>query len=175
MTIREATADDIEGLSRVAKASWDADYPDILTSESLREGFEEWYSESQVRESLNWANTLILVAEKAGTIAGFAHAVWERDESGETATTDTSGDILRVYVHPEYRREGLGQQLFEKTRDELTRRGVSRLRAMTLEANDVGNEFYRQLDFELVDTEQVSIGDESYRENTYAMDLETAN
>ena len=163
MHIREATPEDADGIRTVAQESWDTDYPTILSRESIQEGVDEWYSSEQLRESLSWAGTLILVAESDDEIVGFAHAIWEREGKG---------DLLRVYVHPDYRGEGLGRRLFESVRDELVAFGADQLRAMVLEDNELGNAFYESFGFELTSTEQTTIGEETCWENTYVLDLE---
>ena len=166
MEIREASPEDTDGIRSVAKASWDTDYPDILSRESIEEGFDDWYAPDEIRESLAWANTLILVAEEDDNIVGFVHAVWDKELE--------HGDILRLYVHPDHRGVGLGSRLFEEIKDELTAVGVERLRAMVLEDNELGNAFYDGFGFEREDTQKISIGDESYRENTYVLDVSSA-
>lgn len=173
MIIREATPEDIEGIRAVAKASWDTDYPDILSRESIEDGFDEWYAPEEIRNSLTWADTLLLVAEDDDDIVGFAHAVWEKEESRSGDTTKY-GDILRLYVDPDARQEGLGRQLFEAIRDELVELDVTTLRAMVLENNELGNAFYDGFGFELEDTQNVQIGTETYRENTYTLEIDSA-
>ncbi len=164
MNIREATTDDINGIRQVAETSWDGDYPDILSRETIHEGVDEWYSPEQLRDSLAWAHTFILVAEQDDAVIGFVHAVSDRES--------TTGDILRLYVHPDYRGDGIGRQLFEAVRDKLTNNGVKQLHAMVLAENEVGNEFYRSFGFELDDTEDIVIGGEHCQENTLVLELD---
>jgi len=160
MTVREATTADIEGIRRVAEASWNVDYPGILSRESLEEGFDEWYAPDQLRESIGWTRTLLLVADRDDDVVGFVHAVWD--------PATAHGDILRLYVHPDSRGEGVGRELFEAVREELADAPVDRLRAMVLEGNDSGNAFYRHFGFGTSHREKVTIGDGTYSENTYA-------
>jgi len=163
MTVREATTADLDGIRQVAKASWNADYPDILSRESLEDGFDEWYSPDRLRDSIGWVRTLLFVAESSdGDVIGFVHAI--RDPGGD------HGNLLRLYVHPDHRGDGTGRSLFEAVRDELVDTPVDRLRAMVLEENESGNAFYRHLGFELERTELTTIGGDTYRENTYVLE-----
>ncbi len=164
MNIRDATTDDINDIRQVAETSWDGDYPDILSRETIHEGVDEWYSPDQLRDSLAWAHTVILVAERDDAVIGFVHAVFDRES--------TTGDILRLYVHPDHRGEGVGRRLFEAVRDELTAVGVAQLRAMVLAENDVGNGFYQSFGFELSDTEDITIGGERCQENTLVLSVD---
>ena len=164
MHIREATTDDVNDIRQVAEASWDGDYPDILSRETIHEGVDEWYSPEQLRDSLAWAHTFILVAEQDETVVGFVHAISDRES--------TAGDLLRLYVHPDHRGEGIGRQLFEAVRDRLAANGVEQLRAMVLAENDVGISFYQSFDFELDHTEDIVIGGEHCQEQTLVLDTE---
>ncbi|MFD1562297.1 GNAT family N-acetyltransferase [Haloarchaeobius amylolyticus] len=164
MSIRDATTDDVDAIQRVAHTSWEADYPDILSRESIQEGVDDWYTEALIRDSIIWSQALMLVAERDGSVVGFAHATFEPDEH--------TGTILRLYVDPDHRGEGIGSDLLTATRDRLFEQGVERIRAMVLAANDVGNEFYRSFGFEHTATESVQIGAESYEERTYVLERE---
>jgi len=159
MPIREAAADDLEGVRRVARASWETDYPDILSRESVDEGIEEWYDLDALAAEFDRGRTLLSVAEEDGEVVGFAHATWTGEE----------GHVLRLYVHPNHRDEGAGRALLERTETELRNRGVDRIDAMVLAENDLGRAFYEAFGFEEVDTGETTIGGETYRESRYAL------
>lgn len=159
MTIREATTDDVESIQSVAEASWEADYPGVMSRETLDTGVHEWYSSDRIRESLYWSRSHMLVAERDDEIAGFVHA--------DLLADDGVGHILRLYVAPEHRRQGIGGDLLEAACRALFEDGADHIRATVLASNDLGNEFYREFGFEPGGTETVVVGDETYRETTY--------
>lgn len=161
MTIRTATPEDAEGVRTVAEESWEADYPEILSSESIQEGLDEWYSVSGIEDAIERSYSRTLVAQRDGSVAGFVHAIWDVEKG--------DGHVLRLYVHPDHRGRGIGTDLLEAACEELFDSGADCVRAMVLEANDVGNEFYSDFGFEHVDTEEIDIGGEAYRENTYEL------
>ena len=162
MTVREATADDLEAVREVARAAWAADYPDILTRETVERGVEEWYESDQLEGKLTGSRTRLFVAcEEDGRVVGFAHAELGRDDEGY---------VLRLYVHPDYRNIGFGRRLLERTREDLFAHGAERINAMVLAANEPGNAFYRAFGFEKVDEGETTIGGEPYREHTYALE-----
>ncbi|KAB1187004.1 MULTISPECIES: GNAT family N-acetyltransferase [Haloferax] len=162
MPIRAATEDDIEAIRRVAKRSWETDYPEILTRETIDAGVEDWYAHEQIADALLPARSLVLVAERDESVVGFAHATWSNDEH--------EGYILRLYVHPDHRRQGVGSELLERIRGDLSTEGVDRINAMVLAENEPGNTFYEQFGFEFVDEAKTTIGGDSYRENRYALE-----
>lgn len=99
-----------------------------------------------------------LVAEREETAVGVAHATW--------STEGATGDVLRRYVDPDTRREGLGSELLERTCTEPTDCGAERISAMVLLANEPGAGFSERFGFAFVD-ERTTIGEESYPESRY--------
>ena len=160
MNVRQATASDAGAIRRVAERSWEHDYPEIMSRETISEGVEQWYDVEQIESELDREDTTILVAEVDDDVVGFSHAVRE-DPDGDEA------DVLRLYIDPDHRREGVGSLLVERTRAELFESGVDRIRAMVLADNEVGNAFYRNHGFDRADEAETTIGGESRRENVY--------
>jgi ribosomal protein S18 acetylase RimI-like enzyme len=162
MTVRTARPEDAAAIRAVAEASWSEDYPKILSSESIQQGLDEWYSSQSIEDAIERSNSRTLVAERDGTVVGFVHAIWD--------VAKNEGDILRLYVHPDHRGAGIGTDLLEVACERLFDSGAERIKAMVLAANDVGNDFYAEYGFEQVDTEEVDVGGETYRENTLELD-----
>lgn len=161
MEIRRATLDDREPIREIARRAWRMAYGDVLGEHAIDETVADWYSESYVADALERDDTVFLVAEGDDGITGFAHGVRDNDD----------GDILRIYVHPDHCRQGIGTTLLERTQDELAAAGVDRIKGMVLTANDIGNSFYQNAGFDLVDTNQTEIDDEFYEENVYELTL----
>lgn len=158
MSVRLATSDDIDALSRVARESWGVDYPDLLHRENVDEAVNEWYDQETLTEELARGDSLVYVATENGDVVGFAHAVCRLEQ----------GHILRVYVTPDARGRGHGRALVDRTREELVDRGVDSVRAMVLAANEQGNSFYEALGFEPTEEGgETEIGGDHYEENVY--------
>ena len=160
MEIREAEHGDIPGIREVARRSWETDYPDVLSRETIDETVEEWYSPGRLERELADDDALLTVVEDDGEMVAFSHAAWE----------ESSGDVLRLYVRPDRRKEGIGRRLLERTCERLDDRDVERIKAMVLSANGPGNEFYRAMGFRTVETAQTDVGGEFYDENVYVRD-----
>ena len=154
MDIRPASEDDIEGIRRVAEASWETDYPAVLSRETIAEGVKQWYSEPVITMELQSPRTTLLVAENDGSIVGFVHGHW----AGET------GVILRLYVHPDSRGEGIGSDLFEAVAESFSERGVEDIRAMALEANETAIGFFQGQGMVQTGTETTAIAGDQYEE-----------
>ncbi len=161
MNIYVAHPDDIDAIRGIARASWETDYPDILSRENVEAAVNDWYGHDRLREELEDPWTHIYVAVDDDETVGFAHAVLSGDE----------GNLLRVYVHPESRRGGIGRALFDRVRHELLRHDIDRFNAMVLADNGIGNEFYADRGLELTEQAETRIGEESFTENTYSLEL----
>jgi ribosomal protein S18 acetylase RimI-like enzyme len=160
MTIREASASDVEAIRDVARASWDADYPEILSRETVEAGVEEWYAVDRIREAVENPRDRLFVAEEGGDVLGFAHAV---------LTGGDEGHLLRLYVAPDARRRGVGHELLDRVCEDLFDYGVDRVYAMVLSDNEVGNAFYRDLGFEKTGEGETTIGGDTFGENTLVL------
>lgn len=164
MTVREATGADAPAIRQVAERAWSTDYPDIISRESVAAGVTEWYDDDLMRADIARADAAVFVAEADDGVVGFVHGV----------RGDEDGNVLRVYVDPDHRGNGLGSILLEAATDRLFEMGVDRVRAMVLEANDPGNEFYRSHGFERTDdTYETEIGGEFYDERVWVLERET--
>ena len=161
MEIREASTDDVDAIRSVAEASWEHDYPDILSRETVEEGFDDWYGGDRLTAEITNPKSFVHLAE-SDEIAGFVHAIIDGD----------GGVFMRLYVHPDHRERGIGSELFEHAKSKLVEYDVERLRAMVLAENALGNEFYRTLGFENTSQEVTIIGGEEFEENTYELDVE---
>lgn len=160
MRIRAATPGDVAAVRRVARDSWDHDYPGQLSRETVEEGFDEWYGTEALTGEVERPGSRVLVAEDDGDVVGFAHAAWN--------TGGSEGSILRVYVAPDHRGEDLGRELVDRAAETLGKRGVARITAMVLAENEQGGAFYRSLGFERVDEGTTTIAGEPHEEHVYA-------
>lgn len=157
MEIRPATEDDIEGIRRVAEASWSVDYPEILSRETIEEGVAHWYDEAVIKMELRSPRTELLVATEDEEIVGFIHGHWAGD----------TGIILRLYVYPDHRNQGIGGDLFEAISDNLEERGVDTLRGMALAENDTATGFFEDQGMVQVGSETTAIAGTQYEEAVF--------
>lgn len=165
MSIREAVVEDVDAVRQVAKASWGTDYDGVLTRETVETAVTDWYAPERIEAELGAERTVVLVGERDEEIVGFAHATWSEE--------DANGYILRIYVHPDHRREHVGRELLEGTCEALVARGVERINAMVLSENRPGADFYEHFGFEFVDEQPTRIGDETYPESRYVLEPDT--
>jgi len=159
--VRAAMTADAAAVESVAAAAWDHDYPAVLNRERPGEAARDWYDAEKLRRDIEDPAHVVRVAERGDRIVGFVHAF-----AAATDTEDRSeGSILRLYVHPDAREEGVGSRLLDATREALAERGCDRVRAMVLAANEAGRAFYEACGFaETDETGTTVIDGEPYDE-----------
>ncbi|GAB7019233.1 N-acetyltransferase family protein [Halostagnicola bangensis] len=160
MEIRPATEADRGAIRIVARETWHDTYDD-LQSETIDETVAEWYSDEALERALSRPGTAFLVAVVDDDLVGFTHGVVEGDE----------GDILRLYVHPDHQRDGVGTALHERLRANLEDFNMNRMRAMDLAGNEGAQAFYESQGFEQTGEGEVEIGGEKRREVVYTLEL----
>ncbi|MFP9191989.1 GNAT family N-acetyltransferase [Natronosalvus vescus] len=158
--LRPATQEDREAIREVARDTWHETY-DELSSETIDSTVDDWYDDETFSRMLEEPGTAVIVAERDGEIVGFTHGVIQGDE----------GDVLRMNVHPDHQREGIGTALHERLRATLEDVNMKRMRAIDLASNERGRRFYEDLGFEQTGTGTVELGDEKHEECVYTLEL----
>lgn len=141
VTVREATAEDVPAIRRIASAGWHAAYADFLDEPTIERVLEKWYAPESVEQAVRSEDVVYLVAESGDEVVGYV--------SG-TARTGRYGSGSSFYVAPERWGEGIGSALFERLLDALRKAGVERVEFEVLAANEDARGFYESRGFEAV-------------------------
>lgn len=88
-----------------------------------------------------------LVAEREGAVVGFLFGFFTPDEPEEPAG-ERAGYIHLVGIHPDHRRQGVGQRLYERFCDLCRARGVTRLKAIAAVGDESAVRFHVALGFD---------------------------
>lgn len=158
MDIRRATTDDVPTIRSLAREAWRKAYADAVPESVVDDAVSEWYAEETMNQIIGVGGQVCLVALDGTDVVGFAHG----------ATADGRGDVLRLYVHPDHWREGIGTTLLEAMEERLAERGAETMQAMVLADNEIGNAFYEKHGFEKAGEAETQLGGESRTENVYA-------
>ena len=102
--------------------------------------FRDPWSENSVSSELNNPLSLWLVAVEGEKVAGY---VGSQSVMGES-------DMMNVAVHPDFRRQGIGERLILELIDQLENRGNHSLTLEVRASNVSAIALYRKLGFEQV-------------------------
>lgn len=86
---------------------------------------------------------IIIVAEFEGKLIGFCCG----QKFMSMCDEHDYAEITEIFVHPDYRRNGVGKQLIEYMNNEFKKIGVSRVQLMSGKTNETAHEFYRSVGF----------------------------
>ena len=155
-SVRPAEADDVERIHELVESSMTTSY--ALSPQEIEGIVDTVFAESELRDRIENADSVVLVGEVDGVLAGVVEGV----------ATDGVGEIRWLHVDPERRGGGLGTALFEAMTSEFDDRGVEETRAVALEANNTAGAFFERFDFAKTDEHQTDVGDVDVIEYEYA-------
>jgi len=160
MEIRKVTeTDDIDALSRIYALSWKAAYRGIVPQDYL-DGLPENYWSALLKDSRRES----LVILDHGAYVGTSSICPAREE-----TMSGWGEIISIYLLPEYFAKGYGGPLLAAATTELGRMGFTKIYLWVLEANLRARAFYEKHGF--VSTSEkmlLNIGGKDFIEMRYA-------
>lgn len=143
-TIRRATGDDLPAVARLAarlvRLHHALDARRFLCEEPIEPGYERWF-----RHELANPKAVVLVADRAGAILGYAYGRMEARDWN--ALLDACGWLHDVYVDEEARTSGVGTALVEATARELRSMGAPRLLLQTAHRNEAAQRVFEKLGF----------------------------
>jgi len=157
MKVREAKSQDRPAIRDVARRSLETSYS--LNPSAITGAIEEWYDENRLKDMLSDEGKLLLVVEADGQVVAF---------SDSETVGERTAELLWLHVDPDYRGEGYGIELFQRTREALADRGAGSIHARVLADNAGGNTVYQDRGLSKVGEEEVDIDGTTYVENVYA-------
>ena len=139
---RDATAEDVAGIHRLARELAETVGDGPPTEEALKARLDELLDEPGAR---------VLVAEnEAGIVGGVSF--WIKPD---LAHGDTVVEVPMLVVAEDQRRTGVGKLLMEEVRNVASDNGASQIELVATRANVTAREFYHSLGF--VEADVVSL------------------
>jgi len=182
MNLREPTAADRDRIGELVESAITTSYR--LSPQQIDRITAEEFDEEALAAKIDSEETVVRVAESGDIVAGTTgdgpetgEAASEIDEAGEETTVvgyvegrieEPWGELEWLFVDPEHRGKGIGEQLFETASKTLRASGAEKLRGTTLEANAEGQEFFERFGLEPAGDRGVELGEESLVLTVYA-------
>ncbi|AOL16661.1 GNAT family N-acetyltransferase [Sulfolobus sp. A20] len=142
VTIRRAKKEDIEMItdffSRMYRLNSEFD-PLLSTQEDLEERVSK-----VIEKSLESPNEIIVIAEDNGKVVGAARVIaYDRI----FYVPEKEAVIEEFYVHPSYRRQGVGKEIVSFIQGELEKLGIQLIAANFPARNLIAASFYKKMGF----------------------------
>jgi ribosomal protein S18 acetylase RimI-like enzyme len=145
LTIRRAEEKDLPALGRLGallmRTHFGFDPQRFMAPGATPEAGYEWFLRSQLQEP----DVVIFVAERGGSIAGYAYAGLEPRSWKELR--DAAGFIHDVVVDEAHRRAGVGEALVEAAINWLREHGAPRVMLWTAQQNESAQRLFSRLGF----------------------------
>ena len=137
-TIRVATLADIPAIARVARHTWKVTYAHTIAARNRTQFLRRAYSHQALRAAIKQRPGWFFVALLGEAVVGFAHYLRRFDAEGE---------LVRIYIHPNHQRRGLGRALLAAGLRAMAAEGVGRC-YVSVEAENTGaRAFYERFGF----------------------------
>lgn len=136
-TIRRATADDLEGITRV--------YDQYIVDSHVSFDVEPWPRTRRLAwwdEHQGHPGLVVLVADVDGEVVGAAYSSWYRPKVAYERSVETS-----VVLDGEWVGRGLGRRIYGALMDELAAAGTHRAYAVVALPNDASVALHHRLGF----------------------------
>ena len=144
ITIRGAAAQDLPEIGKLAgmlvRQHHEFDAERFLLIPNVEAGYARFFL-----GELSNPDTVILAAEQAGVIVGYAYARLEARDWNDLL--DAHGALHDIFVAESVRRQGVARRLVEAVRERLQGKGAPRLVLHTASKNHAAREFFSALGF----------------------------
>lgn len=136
--IRPATLADIEGIRQVAQVTWHATYADCIAPHIRARFLEQAYATHTLSDTLSQQPNWFYVATLTEQVIGYAQYVIRYDAQGE---------LVRLYVHPDHQRRGIGRGFLWMGAAAMLAAGVDACYASVAAENTPALAFYQRCGF----------------------------
>ena len=139
-TIRPATPADVNGVTEVARLTWDVTYAHSVATHNRRQLLDRAYATQALHDAISHERGWFFVALQRGTVVGFAQYVRRFDAQGE---------LVRIYVHPDHQRRSIGRRFLATGVAAMAAVGINLCYASAEANNRAARAFYERFGFRL--------------------------
>ena len=164
MNIRKAKSSDAKDIIEINTRTWCTTYKGIIPDTVLEEKQASKEKSIKKCEATVEEKDNVLVAEFNNNVVGIV-------SYGKAKVIDEEeyGEIYSLYVLDEYHGNKIGKELFLAAREELVKKGFSKLVLSCIKDNP-SNGFYKRMGGQVVDTIISDIGGAQIEENVIKFD-----
>lgn len=148
INIRPAALEDIEGIQKLLKLTWQATYAPAIGQQKVEELSQIWHNSERLKLDIDRDNMTFLVALRQAEIIATASLTKNQPSNiGEETKQPQTAIIGRMYVHPSAQNQGLGAKLMERLLEPLE--PGTKLSLTVEPQNKSAIEFYRRFGFSI--------------------------
>ena len=160
--IRPATSVDLSAVQSIAVQTWRHTYRQHIPQSDIAWFLDRAYAIPNLERTLTSPGTELLVAEHQKQVIGYAMT---------GLNTDSSAELLALYVLPEHQGRGAGYALWCKAIARASRLGAERIEFWVLTANIRARQFYERQGAVMTTERDLILGRSPIHETGYAFHL----
>jgi diamine N-acetyltransferase len=158
LKLRYGEPKDAKALAEIgAKTFYDA-YVETVDLENLKTVVNESFSEEYQLEEINHPDTVFLIAEVDGRMAGYAKL--KMNAVSEHVSTRNPAELSRIYLLREHIGKGIGKELMQGCINEARQRSCDSIWLGVWENNQKAINFYKKVGFREVGSQTFMFGRE---------------
>lgn len=161
LTIRRATPEDVQEISRIASAGWRHTYRGLITPDAIEDTLQRWYSKESMRRRL--AGPPLHVAESDGKVVGYV----------QHGPVGSIYEVYAIYVDPAMVGKGIGWALWQRVELDARQAGTSAIELWVLDGNRLGIDWYNRQGGQVVGGREIELADGTHNELRYRFNLKT--
>jgi ribosomal protein S18 acetylase RimI-like enzyme len=139
--VRLAVAPDAVGIRNVARRTWQDTYRGIILPQNQERFLAQWYAPAALEQAIERSGSWFYVATVQSEVIGFAQFILR--EAGH-------GELTRIYVLPQWQRQGVGTCLLQEGLAALAAHGAEEVLVQVEMDNGKGIGFYERRGFHRV-------------------------
>lgn len=149
MRIVEATKEEIFIIKSLSDRIWPLTFRDILTQEQIAYMMEMMYSKASLEKQMSEGHHYVLI-EDDGEYLGYLS--YELNYKGSSITK-----IHKIYILPSLQGKGLGRYFIEEV-SKIAEANNNNELSLNVNRYNKAIDFYKRVGFDIVDTEDIDIG-----------------
>jgi ribosomal protein S18 acetylase RimI-like enzyme len=160
--VRLAVTQDAVAIGNVAQRTWNDTYAGIILPENQERLLGQWYAPAALEKAIKRSESWLYVAVAQGEVIGFAQFIM-RDKG--------RGELTRIYVLPEWQRQGVGSRLLREGLTTLSTHGVEEVFVHVEKGNAKGIRFYERSEFHQVREFSIELPEQNLELLEYALSV----
>ncbi|WP_204121068.1 MULTISPECIES: GNAT family N-acetyltransferase [Levilactobacillus] len=160
--IKLCTPDDVKALQAVSRATFADTFGAVNTPADLAKYLDDSYNEPQLLQEMQQPTSqfsFILVDDQ---VAGYVKLNWGPTQSEEQG--DGNLEVERIYILPEFKRQGLGKQLYQYAVEKAQSLKLVAIWLGVWENNTSAQKFYEAMGFKEIGDHVFQLGTSRQRD-----------
>lgn len=159
ITIRTLSKQDVNGAALIRVEGWKQAYKGIIDNDYLN-SLDIKKQITKFEQCIGNPNFIVAIINNK--VVGFCRFIDNNSFSSNINYVDC--ELSAIYVHPDYKRKGIGSKMFNYAKNEFYKKNKKTMIIWCLQDNIKSIEFYKHMGGVIKESKLALIGDKEYKE-----------